>query len=288
MTKPSREYYVYVYYDPRNFQPFYIGEGKDNRKFSHLSDRMETKKTNTIREIEAAGLKPIVRVIAKGLTEEQALLVEKTLLWSTPGLTNAASGYFSENFRPKNTLHRHLLGFDFSNQIYYFNACPGQHRLWHENVQYGYVSAGQGKRFRCAICRLHTGDLIVARADGRGYVGIGRVVSEPVPMREFRVPSCAKDKAARGKLLVRLGLEANITDNLDDDDKCEWATGVDWLKTTDRKKGHWTPKSGLYAPRGVTCHSLARQPKTVTFIERAFDVAFENLAALRFAPVGKG
>lgn len=28
MTEPSREWYVYVYYDPRNFQPFYIGKGK--------------------------------------------------------------------------------------------------------------------------------------------------------------------------------------------------------------------------------------------------------------------
>jgi hypothetical protein len=248
-----------------------------------MSDRLTTKKTNTIHEIEAAGLKPIVLVIAKGLTEQQALLVEKTLLWSIPGLTNAAPGHFNENFRPKYTLHRHLPGFDFSNQIYYFNACPGQHRLWHENVQYGYVSAGQGKKFRNAISHLHTDDLIVARADGPGYVGLGRVVSEPVPMREFRVPSCAKDRAARGKLLARLGLKANITDNLHDNEMCEWAAGIDWLKTTDRKKGYWAPKSGLYAPRGVTCHSLDRQPKTVKFVERAFDVEFEKLATLRFA-----
>jgi uncharacterized protein len=59
MTEPNSEYYVYVYDDPRNFQPFYIGEGKNDRKFSHMSDRLTTKKTNTIHEIEAAGLKPI-------------------------------------------------------------------------------------------------------------------------------------------------------------------------------------------------------------------------------------
>ncbi len=288
MTEVSREWYVYVYYDPRNFQPFYIGKGKGKRLTAHGSDPQDTKKTATIRAIRATGLEPTIRVIANRLTEEQAFLVEKTLLWSTRGLTNVASGNFKENFRPDNTLHRPLLGFDFSNHIYYFNACPGPHRLWHENVQYGYVSAGQGKRFRNAICHLHRGDLIVARADGPGYVGLGRVVSEPLPIREFKVPSCAKDRAARGKPLARLGLKANITANLDDDEMCEWAAGIDWLKTTDRKKGHWAPKSGLYAPRGVTCHSLDRQPKTVKFIEHVFDVQLEKLATFRLAAAARG
>jgi len=87
MTEPNREFYVYAYYDPRNFQPFYIGQGKGKRKFFHESDQQDTKKTATIRAIKAAEQGPIIRVIAKGLTKEQALLVEKTLLWSTRGLT---------------------------------------------------------------------------------------------------------------------------------------------------------------------------------------------------------
>ena len=129
MTEPNREFYVYVYYDPRNFQPFYIGEGKGKRLFSHESDPQDTRKTATIRSIKAAGLEPTIRVIAKGLTKEEARLVEKTLLWSTRGLTNTASGYFKKNFRPKDTLHRTLPDFDFSNQIYYFNVGHGEHRL---------------------------------------------------------------------------------------------------------------------------------------------------------------
>jgi hypothetical protein len=279
MTELNREFYVYVLYDPRNFQPFYIGEGKGNRMFSHESDPRDTRKTATIRSIKAAGLEPTKRVIAKGLTKDQARLVEKTLLWSTRGLTNTATGHFKENFRPYNTLHRTLPDFDFSNQIYYFNACPGPHRSWEDNLQYGYVSAGQKKKYSDEIRRLHAGDLIVARGKGPGYLGVGRVASEPVPVRSFLVPSCAKDSAARGKPLVKLALNANVEDNIDDDLKCEWAAGVEWLKTT--TKAHWKPKFGLYAPHGVTCHSIANQPKTIRYIEQVFDVKFGELSTLR-------
>lgn len=283
MTESNREWYVYVYYDPRNFQPFYIGKGKGKRLSSHGSDPQDTKKTATIRAIRAAGLEPTIRVIANRLTEEQAFLVEKTLLWNTRGLTNIAPGNFKENFRPDSTLHLALPGFDFSNEIYYFNVGHGPHRLWEENVQYGYVSAGQGKQYKDAIRRLHSGDLVVARVNGPGYVGVGRVVSEPVPVRSFLVPSCAAYKAARGKPLVQLGLKANIKDNIDDDLKCEWAAGVEWLITTTREKAHWRAKSGLYAPRGVTCSPLGKQPKTLKYIEQVFDLKFEDLMPLRYA-----
>lgn len=36
------KYYVYVYIDPRNGEPFYIGRGKGNRMFSHLDDPSDT------------------------------------------------------------------------------------------------------------------------------------------------------------------------------------------------------------------------------------------------------
>lgn len=283
MTEPSREWYVYVYYDPRNFQPFYIGKGKGKRLTAHGSDPQDTNKTATIRAIRATGLEPTIRVIANRLTEEQAFLVEKTLLWSTRGLTNMAPGNFKENFRPNNTLHRALPGFDFSNEIYYFNVGHGPHRLWEENVQYGYVSAGQGKQYRDAIRRLHTGDLIVARVNGHGYVGVGRVVAEPVPARSFLVPSCATYKAARGKPLVQFRLKADIKDNIDDDLKCEWMAGVEWLITRTRERAHWRARFGLYAPRGVTCGSLGKQPKTLKYIEQVFDLNFEELMPLRYA-----
>ena len=40
--------YVYVYSDPRNNQPFYIGKGNGNRAFAHLGDKSESAKVGRI------------------------------------------------------------------------------------------------------------------------------------------------------------------------------------------------------------------------------------------------
>ena len=122
-------YYVYVYIDPRNLEEFYYGKGKGSRKEAHLGDQSDSQKSKRIAEIKKENLTPIIRVIAKDLTEQEALLVEKTLLWKLgKRTTNIASGYFADKFRPHNTLHKELSGFDYQNGIYYYNVGEGPHR----------------------------------------------------------------------------------------------------------------------------------------------------------------
>ncbi|MBE2274655.1 MAG: GIY-YIG nuclease family protein [Flavobacteriales bacterium] len=75
------DYYVYVYIDPRNYEEFYYGKGKGNRKDAHLNDESDSEKARRIKDIQKAGLKPIIRVIVKDLTEKEAFLIEKTLIW---------------------------------------------------------------------------------------------------------------------------------------------------------------------------------------------------------------
>jgi len=78
------DYYVYVYIDPRNNEEFYYGKGTGSRKDAH---------------------------------------VEKTLLWKLgKWTTNIATGHFADKFRPHNTLHKELSGFDYQNGIYYYNV----------------------------------------------------------------------------------------------------------------------------------------------------------------------
>ncbi|MBZ0173496.1 MAG: GIY-YIG nuclease family protein, partial [Phycisphaerales bacterium] len=90
-------YYVYLYIDPRDREPFYIGKG--NRCFAHLFDTAGTEKVERINEIRAAGLEPEIEVLKHGLTEKEALLVESTAidLIDVRKLTNKMRGHGSRH-----------------------------------------------------------------------------------------------------------------------------------------------------------------------------------------------
>ena len=105
----SSDYYVYVYIDPRNFEEFYFGKGTGARKDAHLQDHSDTQKAHRIEAIRKAGLEPTIRIIARDLSEHDALLVEKTLLWKLgKNLTNISSGHYKDNFRPHDTrIHKY-------------------------------------------------------------------------------------------------------------------------------------------------------------------------------------
>ena len=66
----------YVYSDPRNNQPFYIGKGNGNRAFAHLGDKSESAKVGRIREIREAGHEPQIEILAFGLDGITAFKVE--------------------------------------------------------------------------------------------------------------------------------------------------------------------------------------------------------------------
>lgn len=93
-------YYVYLYSDPRNDRPFYIGKGRGNRAFAHLNDAGENAKVARIREIRADGIEPRIEVLAFGLDEVTAFKVEAAAidLVGFDNLTNAALGHGARQF----------------------------------------------------------------------------------------------------------------------------------------------------------------------------------------------
>lgn len=94
-------YYVYLYVDPQTDEIFYVGKGKDNRAFDHLTDSKDSEKTRRIREIIARGQYPRIEILAHGFsTEKEALAVESAVIDAIGSrrLTNAVRGWHSGNY----------------------------------------------------------------------------------------------------------------------------------------------------------------------------------------------
>jgi hypothetical protein len=263
----DQDHYVYVYIDPRNHEEFYYGEGRGSRRFAHEDDYSDTEKTRIIAAIRQQGLKPIIRVIARNLSKEQARLVEKTLLWKLgKSLTNISSGHYADKFRPHDTIYLELPGFDFQAGVYYSNVGQGDHRQWVDCRKYGFISAGQGPKWGPAMLGWNEGDVFASYLKGRGYVGIGVIAQRALPIRDVNIKNMP---------LVSLPLECpNMADHIDSDESCEYVALVDWIKTVSADEAKW--KSGLYATTHIRA-SLDGQPETRAFLEDAFGVDFEKL-----------
>ena len=263
------DYYVYVYIDPRNFEEFYFGKGRGSRKNAHLSDNSDSEKAQRISEIRAAGLEPIIRVIARELSEHDALLVEKTLLWKMGRmLTNVASGHYVEKFRPHNTLHVQLSGFDFQNGLFYYNVGEGPHRHWDDFRELGFISAGQGKRWREAMRGFQPGDVVAAYLKGHGYVDVGRVLERARPVRDVSID---------GRPLLSYDLRRpSMAENAECDERSEYVCPVDWIATVDRDEAKWQSNAGIYSSTHVRA-SLDGQPFTIAYLAEQFAVDLHAL-----------
>ena len=262
------EYYVYVYIDPRNYEEFYYGKGKGSRKIAHLDDKSDSAKTQRISKIKSAGLSPIIRVIARDLTEDQAYLIEKTLLWKLGRwTTNVSSGHFRDKFRPHDKMHIELPGFDFKNGLYYYNVGEGVHRNWDDYRKYGFISAGQGERWRDAMLGFYPGDVFAAYLKRHGFVGIGRILTSARMIRDVRI---------NGKRLLDLTLRCGrMSENCDNVDRSEYVCLAKWLRKLPRGKAVWRSKPKLYTTTHVRA-SLEGQPDTVEFLEDRFGVKLKR------------
>lgn len=262
-------YYVYVYIDPRNFEEFYYGKGKGSRKTAHVFDVSDSEKAKRIKDIKKAGLEPVIRVIASNLTEQEALLIEATLIWKLGRFTtNIAGGHFASKFRPHNSYHTELSGFDYQNGIYYYNVGENIERNWDDYVRYGFISAGQGEWWRRYMLGFQKGDVVVAYLKGHGFVGVGKIIEPAKRIRDVEIA---------GRPLLDLDLKCkNMGVNSDDPIKSEYVARVDWIRTFPREKAKWKAKSGLYTTTHIRA-SLDKQPSTIEFIDQEFGIDIRSL-----------
>ncbi len=271
----NNNYYVYVYIDPRNYEEFYYGKGKGNRKEehrkeAHLKNNEENapEKLKRIKTIQRAELEPIIKVIAKSLTESEAFLIEKTLIWKLgKNLTNISSGHFVDKFRPHNTLHLNLNFFDFENGIFYVNVGDGETRAWEDCRNFGFLAAGQGTQWSGPLKTLNAGDIVVAYLKGKGYVGIGKVLEKAKRVLNFKYDG----KSLKNQKLVCQDIFKNS-----DNENSEYLVKIEWIKSVVANEAKWKTRAGLYTTPLIKA-SLENQINTIKFLEEEFEINFQNI-----------
>lgn len=83
----NNNFYVYIYIDPRNSEPFYVGKGSGGRYKQHLLASKSTLyykesnklKVNKIRKILESGMEPIIEIF-KDLSENDSFRIEIDLI----------------------------------------------------------------------------------------------------------------------------------------------------------------------------------------------------------------
>lgn len=80
--------YVYLLIDPRSDMVFYVGKGRGDRAYAHALEalgqpgelRADTLKMGTIRSIHQAGLQVRIEILAHGMNDPEAFLVESAAI----------------------------------------------------------------------------------------------------------------------------------------------------------------------------------------------------------------
>lgn len=93
-------YYVYVYSNPDTHKPFYVGKGKGNRVFDHLSYDNDSQKVQYIQKLLQENKEPIIEILVHGVDEETAFKVEAAAidLIGIENLTNVQRGHHSSTY----------------------------------------------------------------------------------------------------------------------------------------------------------------------------------------------
>jgi uncharacterized protein len=149
-------------------------------------------------------------------------------------------------------MHVELSGFDYLTGIYYFNVGQGEHRQWSDCKRLGFVSAGQGERWRDAIVGFREGDIIAAYLKGHGFVGIGRIKERAKPISAVTIGDMP---------LLSHKLDCKkMDDHLGDLELCEYVATVEWIEAVEPPNAKWKAKFGnihYHSRQGVAGRSAA-------------------------------
>ena len=138
------------------------------------------------------------------------------------------------------------------------NHQPTAERKWENSCVHGFISAGQGAKFRNQIMTVKVGDIICAYLNEKGFVGIGKCVAEFAPHSNSFVRN------------INFIHQTNLHLNSGDLDLQEYVIKIDWFKETLRDRNN-AENFGRGITSQIVCN-LSDAKKE--FIEERFNVKF--------------
>lgn len=130
---------------------------------------------------------------------------------------------------------------------FYVSLGEDHRRNWEDCRSYGFVSAGGGRWYSATLGNLFPGARVSVNVPGKGYVGIGTVTEEVVPIRDFTVE-------VDGKTLPVLEAPRRadqMGEDADDPNLSEYAVRVEWEKTVPVGNAVW--EKGMFASQHSAC-----------------------------------
>jgi len=134
----------------------------------------------------------------------------------------------------------------WNGQDFYVTCGEGPHRNWDDEIQYGYVSSGGGKKYTSPLNQLFVGCRVFVYIPGTGYVGVGTVTETAQPVTEFTV-----EVNGETKTLLDVPLKAPSLAEYTQPDNMEYAVRVDWIRTLPREQA--IKEKGLFANQNSAC-----------------------------------
>lgn len=130
---------------------------------------------------------------------------------------------------------------------FYISLGDGEYRSWSDCQKYGFISGGGGKWYSQTLKLLFPGSRVFVNIPKTGYVGVGLVKDNAVPIQDFKVLLEDQEVPILNAPLVA----QNMAENADDLDLCEYLVRVEWLKAVPKDAAFW--EKGLFAIQHTAC-----------------------------------
>ena len=165
----ENNYYVYLYLDPRKpgsysyydlffeYEPFYVGKGKNNRCYNGLNDNHKSLKKNKINKIISDGYLPIVIKHIESISEIDALNREVDLIHKI-GRFDKQSGPLTNHTDGGDGTSGHICSIETRKKISIANTDKPKSDATKKKISIGNTNKIRTKEHKDILINSHTGE----------------------------------------------------------------------------------------------------------------------------------